>query len=209
MKKKIIISLVILLALSLVGVAAFVFVSQNKSSSYIKMDTNVEDWLKITKVCEYDGKLAIVVQNTSEMDIEYASLTAKNKNESLSFEISVLLSGTETMLLCNENAKFDSKAIYTAWKTQNVVHFEKAPVMNDEKIEVSLTNGSISIRNVSDKDITSDILIYYKEKIDGILNGSVTHRVITSGLKSGAQTYIKINGINPDTYQIMFIEYDK
>lgn len=212
-KKYITIGLIILfVALLVAGVIIGKNYGDSKENTIInseqKTDVNVAEWLKITKICEYDGNLAVVVKNESDIDVEYASLTVKNKEKTLSFDISVLLSGTEMMLVCNENVKFDPNAIYTGWETDNIIYFEKTPIINDEKIEVSLTEGSISVRNMSAEDITSDIVICYKEKIDGVLNGSMTHRVRVSGLKSGAQTYIKIKEFDKNICQIMYIAYD-
>ena len=81
--------------------------------------------------------------------------------------------------------------------------------MNDDKYKVSVTDGSISIKNVSGEDIASDILIYYKEKRDDILNGSVTHRIRVSGLKADSQTYVKANDLNESNCQIIFTDYDE
>ncbi len=169
---------------------------------------NVDGWLQITKIYEYNGRLAVVAANLSDADVEYAVLTAKNKDISLSFNISVLLRGTKVILLCNEAVGFDDNEIYTGWKTENIVNFEKTPVMNEDNFEVRVAEGSISVKNVSGEDITSDIVIYYKDKDGDMLNGSLTRRVRVSGLKANSQTYINVDGINENNCQIIFTEYD-
>jgi uncharacterized protein YpmS len=115
---------------------------------------------------------------------------------------------TKVVLICNEDVGFNEEEIYTGWKTENVVNFEKTPVMNDDVLNVTITDGSISVKNISGNDITSDILIYYKDKQDDVLNGSVTRRVRISGLKAESQTYVKADGLNENNCQIIFTEYD-
>jgi hypothetical protein len=80
--------------------------------------------------------------------------------------------------------------------------------MNDDKIEIKITDGSISVKNISGEDITSDIIIYYKDKKDDVVNGSVTYKIRVDALKEGSQTFVKASGINEDNCQIIFTEYD-
>ena len=210
MKKTFIaIGLIILVVISVFAVTQLM---DDKSTSTnvdeIETVVNIDGWLKITKIYEYNGRLAVIAENVSDVDVEYALLTVKSRNNSFTFNISVLLRETKALLICNEAVGFDSHEIYTGWKTENVVNFKKTPVMNNDKFEICVTDGSISIKNISGNDITSDILIYYKQKQDNLLNGSATHRIHISGLEAGAQTYVKANNLNKDNCQIIFTEYD-
>ena len=198
----------------LIVISAFVIADFTKDSptnihiNENKTDINVDGWLKITKIYEYNGRLALVAENVSDVDVEYALLTVKNKNDSYTFNISALLRETKVVLICNEDVGFNEEEIYTGWKTENVVNFEKTPIMNDDVLDVTITDGSISVKNISGNDITSDIFIYYKDKQDDVLNGSVTRRVRISGLKAESQTYVKADGLNENNCQIIFTEYD-
>ena len=213
--------IVILIAIVIFAVVKF---SDNKSESDIsdatdlienitvdigntETDINVDGWLKITKIFDYDGRLAVVAENLSD-DVEYARLTVKNKNEQLSFNISALLHGTKAVLLCNESASFNPDELYTLWQIEDVLYFEKTPEMNSEKFDASVIDGSISVRNVSGEDINSDIFVYYKEKENELLNGSFTNRIRVEGLKADSQTYVRMPGINESNCQIIFTEYD-
>jgi hypothetical protein len=203
------IGLIILIVISIFAVTEFMDdKSTITNTNEIETDVNVDGWLKITKIYEYNGRLALVAENMSDVDVEYALLTVKNKNDSYTFNISALLRETKVVLICNEDVGFNEEEIYTGWKTENVVNFEKTPVMNDDVLNVTITDGSISVKNISGNDITSDILIYYKDKQDDVLNGSVTRRVRISGLKAESQTYVKADGLNENNCQIIFTEYD-
>ena len=80
--------------------------------------------------------------------------------------------------------------------------------MNSDKLEINLLDGSISVRNISGEDIESDIYVYYKDKKDDVLNGSVTYKIRVEGIKADAQTFIKAPELNDDNCQIIFTEYD-
>ena len=170
-------------------------------------DINVDSWLKISQVTEFNGRLAVVAENISDTDVEYAVLTVKNGDKTYSFNASVLLRNKKVMLTCNENVGYDAEAVYTLWKTENVLNFSTPPSMNADVFEVSVLKGSISVRNISDTDIESDIYIYYKDKTDGIPDGSVTRRVKLSGLDASSQSYMKNPEINENNCEIMFVQY--
>ena len=216
MKKRIVaISLVILIAIA--SVIAVVLIKKNANSQSdsttavydnAQLGVTVDSWLKITEIDEYYGNLAVVVENVSDTDVEYALLTVKTRTETLTFNVSALLSGMKAVLLCNESVAADSDESYTAWQTENMILFENPPVMNEEKFKVSLTDGSISLENISGEDITSDIYIYYKDKKDDLLNGSITYKTSVAGLEADALTYIKAEGLNADNCQIIFTDYD-
>lgn len=170
-------------------------------------DINVDSWLKISEITEYNGRLAVVAENISGTDVEYAVLTVKNGNETYSFNASVLLRNTKVMLMCNENVGFDANAVYTLWKTENILNFTTTPSMNEDVLEISVLNGSVSVKNISGKDIDSDILICYKNTADGIPDGSVTRRIRLSGLAASAKTFVNTPELNENNCIIMFTQY--
>ncbi len=171
-----------------------------------QLGVTVDSWLKIIEIDEYYGRLAVVAENVSDDDVEYALLTVKTKNDTLTFNVSALLSGTKAVLLCNESVGCDPYEEYTAWQTDNKVNFENPPVMNDDIIEVQVTDGSISVKNISDEDIESDIYVYYKDKKDDVVNGSVTYKIRVDALKEGSQTFVKAPDVNENNCQIIFTD---
>lgn len=216
MKKRFIaIGLILLVAVSLSVVALLKYSSDKKDllndSTAVTFENSqlgvtVDRWLKIIEIDEYYGRLAVVAENVSDEDVEYALLTVKTRNSTLTFNVSALLKGTKAVLLCNESVGCDPNEVYTAWQTENKVVFENPPVMNDDIIEVQVADGSISVKNVSGKDIESDILIYYKDKKDDMVNGSVTYKIRVDALKEGSQTFVKTPDLNENNCQIVFTD---
>ena len=112
------------------------------------------------------------------------------------------------MLLCNEEVGSDPAEVYTAWQTKDMIVFENPPVMNNDKLEINVLDGSISVRNISGEDIESDINIYYKDKKDDLVNGSVTYKIRIEGIKADSETFIKAPELNENNCRIIFTDYD-
>ena len=214
-KRYIAIGLILLVAVSLSVVALLKYSSDKKDllndSTAVTFENSqlgvtVDGWLKIIEIDEYYGRLAVVAENVSDEDVEYALLTVKTRNSTLTFNVSALLKGTKAVLLCNESVGCDPNEVYTAWQTENKIVFENPPVMNDDIIEVQVADGSISVKNVSGKDMESDILIYYKDKKDDMVNGSVTYKIRVDALKEGSQTFVKTPDLNENNCQIVFTD---
>lgn len=215
-KRTIAVVLIILLVIALVVVGA-IHISKAKNPGSqstsvpfqnAQVGVTVDGWLKIIGIDEYYGNLAVMVENVSDEDVEYAELTVETKSGKLTFNVSALLGGTKAVLLCNESVGSDSDEVYTAWQTENKIIFENPPVMNGDKIEVKVADGSVSVKNISGKDIESDIFIYYKDKDGDVVNGSVTYKIRVNALKEGAQTFVKTPELNENNCQIIFTDYD-
>ena len=76
--------------------------------------------------------------------------------------------------------------------------------MNDDKVEIEILDGSISVKNISDEDIKSDLCIYYKDKKDDLVNGSVTYKFRVEGIEAEALTYVKAPELNENNCLIIF-----
>lgn len=215
MKKRNIAAVVIIVSAIVLIVVGIILITDAKkdgkqpsSVPYGKaqLGVTVDSWLKIIEIDEYYGRLAVVAENVSDDDVEYAVLTVKTADETLSFNVSAVLSGAKVVLLCNEAVKSDPYEVYTSWQIKDKVLFENPPVMNEDEIELSILDGSVSIKNISGKDIESDIVVYYKDKKEDLLNGSVTYKFSVDALKEGAQTYVKAPELNEKNCQIIFTE---
>jgi len=206
---------IIVLALVLIVVGIIHVLNAKKENQQIpvpyekaQLGVTVDSWLKIVEIDEYYGRLAVVAENVSEDNVEYAVLTVKTKSETLSFNVSAVLSGAKVVLLCNEDVKSDPNEVYTSWQIKDKILYRNPPVMNDDKFELNVLDGSVSIKNISGKDIESDIVIYYKDKKGELLNGSVTYKFRVDALAEGSQTYVKAPELNENNCRIIFTDYD-
>ena len=168
----------------------------------------VDSWLKIYSIEKYNGNIALIAENISDKDVEFAVLTLKTTDAILTFNISALFSGTKAYLISETKYSGELKNNIISWKTDNRIDFAAKPDMNEDILAVKVENGSFSVKNITDSDITSDILVYYKEISNNLIDGSVTHRIRIKGLKSGALTYLRADGINNNNCKVIFTEYE-
>ena len=91
MKKRFVaIGLAVLVVISVVAVILVKNNSDSKDSESTtvafqnaQLGVTVDSWLKIIEIDEYYGRLAVVAENVSDSDVEYALLTVKTKKETL------------------------------------------------------------------------------------------------------------------------------
>ncbi len=167
----------------------------------------VDSWLKICSVEEIDGKIAVIAENISDNNVEYALLTLYS-NVELKFNASALLSGEKVYLVADKEYSADIADNITFGKTENVIFYSEVLSLNDDVLAISIDNDNFAVRNITDTDITSEITIYYKEIRNNIQNGSITGRIRLNGLAAGAVTYVKTDGLNNENCRIIFTEYD-
>lgn len=216
MKKKYTAIGFVILTAVLIAVGALLLLNGDRGDSPTGTDAvknaqlgvTVDSWLKIIGFDEYNGTLAVVAENVSDTDVEYALLTVKTKSGTLTFNISAFLRGTRAVLLCNQAVALDTDEAYTSWEIKDKLIYEKQPVMHSDVFEASVANGSIALKNISGKDIKSDIYVYYKDKDGDLLNGSITYRTRFAALKANSKTFAKAQEHNENNCQIIFIAYD-
>ena len=102
------------------------------------------------------------------------------------FSISTLFPGETAIVLEKNRMAYTSAPEFNQATTSTVAFFDDHPGMAEDKLEIQCLNGVINVTNISGKDITGDILIYYKNYVSGMYYGGITYRIrIPDGLKAG------------------------
>lgn len=178
-----------------------------KESRDSQVGVIVDDWLKIISMGEKDGVLSVFVRNTSEEDIEYALLSVMTGDGRAEFPITTLTAGANAILRCKNGYTFKEDAVYYSWKIENKAVFTKDLTCYPDVFEISGTDGFISVKNISDKDIEGRIYIYYKNVTDGVYDDGVTYRALVDGLKKGETTQVQTLHYLKDSSRILFVDY--
>lgn len=174
----------------------------------IQTGVTVQDTLKIISVGEADGVLTVLCENISEKSIKRAMMTVISNGEKLTFSVNDLLKGKKALLFSEEKRGFDKNAFYTNFTLENILTFDNEPSLREDEFEITLTEDSVAVKNISGKDIDSAVYIYYKLKTDNIPNGNETRRIRIEALPTGAVTYINAKGLSPETHEIIFADYE-
>lgn len=137
---------------------------------------------------ERENALCIRIHNGSDRTLEYLTADVGCGETEYTFAVSTLPPG-ETVLAWDktgQNAPSEAEDIRVTPGYR--VFFREEPSL-PANLHVGVENGSLSVTNVSDTDITGDFFVYYKNRLNGEYLGGITYRVrVSGGLKAG-ETY--------------------
>jgi len=130
--------------------------------------------------------LGIKITNTGEEYIQAMDITLTDGDVTAEFSLSTLFPGQTVVVLEKNRMAYTDAPEFTDFETSSVALFDGNPGMAEDKIKIQCLDGVINITNISDEDITGDILVYYKNYIGGIYYGGITYRLrVEGGLKAG------------------------
>ena len=144
----------------------------------------------------------IVVLNNSDKTLQYAEITATfSDGTAYIYKLSTLPPGAECFV---EEASLspyrELTEGFSGFDINNIAFFTEEPSVHSDKLQFSGADGILTVKNISDADITDDIVIYYKDYKDSQLASGKTYRVtVQGGLAKGEITQImaghyKLNG---------------
>lgn len=166
------------------------FAEQGSSS-----DANIDigNGMTITEIGKYTGiymedgtneevadVLMIEVKNEGKNTIQYAEIRIPVQNEEAKFALSTLAPGDTAILLEQNRMKFAEVTSENAI-AENVAIFTNSLNLHEDKLNCQILDGAMNVSNISGKAIDEDIVIYYKNKVDGIYYGGITYRIRIEG----------------------------
>ncbi len=132
---------------------------------------------------EVEGIMFIVMKNNSSRDLQYADIKVTSGDKEFLFTASNIPSGSSVMLLEKNRQKSEKKI--TSTETENVVFFDKNMDIKKSLFRIQQLDGAINLINISGKDITEDVYLYYKNGGDGFYYGGITYLAkVTGGMKA-------------------------
>lgn len=205
-----------------------VFGSNQRSADTekIHLETVIEDvhfdlghGLAVTQVGSYSGVymedasdesvsdvMMIMVENNGDYPLQYAEITLSGEDEEALFKLSTLEVGQTAIVLEAERKKYTSKDKYTAATVQYDVFFSEALNTYGDILKIQPLEGGFNITNISNQDITGEIVVYFKDCVDGMLYGGITYRGrIAGGLKAGEIKQVMSDNFSETNTEVMFI----
>lgn len=153
-----------------------------------------------------DGVLMIKVTNTGDDYIQYAEITLTGDSGTASFSLSTLFPGESMVVLEKDMKAYSEHIVYTAAEAKNVAVFSEVPSLCTDKLQIQQLDGAINVINVSGEAIDGEIVIYYKNYIDGLLQGGITYRIrISDGLEASEIRQIMADHFSGTESRIMFV----
>ena len=150
--------------------------------------------------------LMIVVYNYGTAPIQYAEISLAAGDETASFTMSTLPVGEQMLVLEKERMAFDENVEYTQAAASNVAQFQQPLSLCQDKIQIQSLDGAMNIVNISGQDITGEVIVYYKNIADGMLQGGITYRVrFAEGMKKDEVRQIMTNHYSSSGSRVMFV----
>ena len=168
----------------------------------------VDGWLNVVSSSEYNGKLSFTFENISDKDVELAVVQCKVGRDVATFKITGLIRNAKVKVECLEDIKYKKKALYENWSVLNKADYSTPRELNKDIFEIKGNDGSLTIKNISDKDIDSTIFICYKKSEKDVLVGSEIYRVRVNGLKKGESASVFAKSFTLDGHRIIFVDYE-
>lgn len=188
----------------------------------VTLPVEIDDGVYLTSLTSADGKfvedgsdedaenvLCAVFANESDQTIEYMTAVVTVDGEEYRFAVTTLPAGSTVHALeSNRRTAPETVRNLTAEK-EYLIRFTREISLHEDELAYSITDGTITITNISGEDIPNDIVVYYKNMYATTYMGGITYRVrVTGGLQAGESC----NGYAPhatvnDT-KIMFTEWE-
>lgn len=150
--------------------------------------------------------LGIQVTNYGEEYIQTMDITLTDGDTQAQFSLSTLFPGETVVALEKNRMAYSDAPEFRQAETSAVALFDEHPGMAEDKLEIQCLNGVINVTNISDEDITGDILIYYKNYVSGMYYGGITYRIrIAGGLKAGQIHQGTAAHFNPSNSKVVFV----
>ena len=150
--------------------------------------------------------LMIIVKNTGNRTVQYGEIQLTNGTTTASFTLSTLPPGESVVLLEKNRMSYEAGKDLTEVKMQNVAVFQQEPTLCEDQLKIQALDGVINVTNISDKDITGDIVIYYKNAASDLLYGGITYRVtIKRGIKAGDIKQIAASHYTANGSRVMWV----
>jgi hypothetical protein len=150
--------------------------------------------------------LAIQVTNSGEKYIQTMDITLTAGDVQAQFSLSTLFPGETVVVLEKNRMAYSTAPVFDQVETSAVALFDDHPGMCEDKLEIQCLDGVINVTNISNEDITADILIYYKNYVSGMYYGGITYRIrIEGGLKAGEIRQGTAAHFNPDNSTVVFV----
>ena len=220
----IIIALLVLMGIILLAKNQFGDEHSQLNDTKIEIESDADvlfdlgDDLAITQIGKYSGVymedgtdeivsdiLMIVVRNMGDQPLQYTEIYLNTGESIAEFSLSTLPAGESVVVLEKNRMNFEDIDFIDA-KAMNTVWFQEELSLYEELFQIQTIEGTMNIKNISNADVTEDIVIYYKNYSKKRFYGGITYRVrLTGGMKVG-----EIKQINPTHFlsedsKVMFI----
>ena len=151
--------------------------------------------------------MMVIVENTSLQDLQLARFRLEYSDFTASFEITNLPAG-EKLVALERNRHTNVAEKHLSAKIDAMVFFPEPMDLHEDSFRISGSDGVLRVENISGSDISGDIMIFYKNSAQDLLNGGITYRIVVrDGLAAGESKQIISGHYSPENSRIISVVY--
>lgn len=150
--------------------------------------------------------LSVVVDNKTGQALQYADLTLSFSGEEAHFSVSNVPKDGRVVLLEANRMQYTDE-VPSSCQVQNMALLTEFELYEDT-FRISAMDGVLNVKNISERDISGTISVFYKNKIQDVYYGGITYRAkIENGLKAGEIRQIPTKHFDPDNCEILMVTF--
>lgn len=152
--------------------------------------------------------LSIKIKNASKKDLQYGEIKLKiNGKKIATFQVTNLPSGKSAIVSeITGDISYKSSNTYTC-EAVNYGQIDNLP-MNKNKVKVTSEDSTITIENISGKDLGT-VYVYYKNKQGGSYLGGITYRVKFDDVAKGKSLSSQTKHFSKSNSEIVMVDTEK
>ncbi len=221
-----IITALVLAVLVIAGAVFVAITNNNKLPPFKGSDLNIQKFtpvsvyegLQITSMGDYSGLfledgtdevvtsvMMIVLENTSDKDLQLARVKAVYSDFTAEFEATNIPAG-ESVVLLEKNRRKSVDVSFKELLAEDVVFFQENMSLMEETFKVKSGEGFVELENISSEDVQGVTYIYYKNTAGDTLYGGITYRAkIEETIPVGKSVRVLTNHFTEKNTEIMQI----
>lgn len=154
-----------------------------------------------------ENMMAAIFTNHGEATLQYARVLVTVDGTVYTFEISTLPVGKSVCAFDLDMQTAPEQVESVTAEAEYMAFFGEEPSTEADCLQVTFSDGSISVKNISGAAINQEISVYYKTAVDGVYMGGITYRVRVGTLAAG-QEVIGQSSHAGEQSELMFITYE-
>ena len=177
--------------------------------------------LKLTALSEVTGNfpedgsdefvasmLSATFLNEGDKAIQYASVKVTVGEETFSFVFSTLPAGKSVRVFEADRKECVGSEDTVSAEIESIVYFQEELSIYENDLEITISDGVISVKNISERDMDKEISVFYKTASGDTYIGGITYRLrVPAGLAAGEEYLGNAKHASEKMSKVMFVTY--
>lgn len=155
-----------------------------------------------------ESMLSATFFNEGEQTIQYASVRVTIGEEIFTFTLTTLPAGKSVRVFEADKKELAEASGTISAALESFAYFQEEPSVHEDELEITVSDGAISVKNISGKDINKEISVFYKTVSGDTFIGGITYRLrVPAGLAAGEEYKGNAMHASEKMSNVMFVTY--